>query len=285
MNTALLVEDLPDIKKTTSEMLRKDGFNIISAGNLIDAKKIFQRRASQINIVIADCRLDEGDPSNIDGKKVASYIKKLNPDLPVVGVSAHKQVDTSMFDVYYRKGGVSGPKNFFDNIDAIKSLAEKYRQRHQKDLPSALIKIKNKYNIDDNDFRTLVQHHQLTPSIEKSLLAIYKSSCLASELEKKGLKKQEVNLISPDDPNMRSYNFRNPFICVASFYKDFVIAELYGFPMIYTYGDTYESALADLVNLLKDYFEELHHNKQEAKNDPDVVRFYCYLMEIFGERE
>ena len=287
MNTAFLIEDRMDVLTTTSDLLKENGFRVISADGFDKAYNIFRRKASEINVVITDCRLDEEDDENEDGLKLARFIKKASPKTPVIGVSAYDKFKKGYryFDLFYEKGEPEEENDFFTNIPRIAEKINEFQKEENTKTPKLLLDIKRKYHITNSDFRTLVQNRHLTPSVEKALLAAHVHSDTHSmELSTDDeVQKKYPVVISPEDGAKRSFDINTPFIAIMTQYDEFSMAELYGFPMIYTYGENENIARTELIELLKEYHEELNETESDLNNTPDVVRFSLYLKELFKD--
>lgn len=285
--TILYVEDIKKLQVTTTKILKEYGFRTICASNKADAMKIFNRQSSEINAVISDCRLEDSDESNRDGLDVAKFVKTRDPEMPVIGVSAYKNFSDQAdhFDLYFEKNETEPEKDFFSNIHKISELIEIQSSNCLDLIPEQLLNLKSKYQINDRDFRMLASNRTLTPSIERALLALHKSS--DDVFDKNSAKSsdeiipiQHTKIISPESIEGKFVELKNPFIVVITVFRDYSMVELYGFQMIYTYGDSINESINEMMILLKEYFDELNSD-DTTENSVDVIKFNSYLKELF----
>jgi len=89
MNTVLIVDDEPNYQIVLSELLREEGFGIFTAGNGEEALKILSE--TDIDLVITDMRMP-----GLDGLGLLKAAKALNPDLPVIMVTAFGEVEMAV---------------------------------------------------------------------------------------------------------------------------------------------------------------------------------------------
>ena len=89
MNTVLIVDDEPNYLIVLSELLREEGFGVFTAGNGEDALKTLSD--TDIDLVITDMRMP-----GIDGLELLKAAKSLNPDLPVIMVTAFGEVEMAV---------------------------------------------------------------------------------------------------------------------------------------------------------------------------------------------
>lgn len=69
MKTILLLEDDKNLNRGISLKLRKEGYQVISAYTLEEAKKFFNRK--EIDLIISDITLPDGD-----GLEFGKYVRK-----------------------------------------------------------------------------------------------------------------------------------------------------------------------------------------------------------------
>jgi len=75
----LLIEDELEVAELAAEMLAKEGYKVILAGDGFQALKIYERIGKQIGLVILDYFLPV-----MDGDAVFDELRALNPDVNVV---------------------------------------------------------------------------------------------------------------------------------------------------------------------------------------------------------
>jgi DNA-binding response OmpR family regulator len=104
MPTVLLVEDEPGIRKVVEEALAQRGLQVLCAADDRAARRILEREASQIGVLIADVHLG----ASANGYEVARRARKLNPRIEVIYITG-RTLDVDRFGV---SGGVLLPKPF-----------------------------------------------------------------------------------------------------------------------------------------------------------------------------
>ncbi len=85
----LLTEDEQAQRMALEEHLSNNDYNVVSAGNVTDALEIIKTRT--IDIVITDYNL----PDN-NGLFLLEQVKKMNPDIPVVIITAYGSIDDAV---------------------------------------------------------------------------------------------------------------------------------------------------------------------------------------------
>ena len=88
----LILEDKLDYLKSLANELRSE-FDISLTSSLSDLQKI---SFNEIDIALLDIRLNDSDPSNIEGINILEFIKKENPELPVVMMTAYGDIDIAV---------------------------------------------------------------------------------------------------------------------------------------------------------------------------------------------
>ena len=84
----LVVEDQPREREAMSRMLRSEGFQVASAGNVVEAMALADQ---SVDLVISDLRL--GDESAI---VLLTQLRRLRTNLPVIVVTAYGDVGSAV---------------------------------------------------------------------------------------------------------------------------------------------------------------------------------------------
>src|ERR687895_2109451 len=87
----LVVDDEADIRELVSGILEDEGHRCRLARDSDEALRIIEERRP--NLVILDIWLQG---SRLDGLEVLSIIKRVHPDLPVVIISGHGNIETAV---------------------------------------------------------------------------------------------------------------------------------------------------------------------------------------------
>jgi nitrogen-specific signal transduction histidine kinase len=82
--TVLVVEDDDSVRRLSTTILRKHGYNIIEARSGVEALNIFQEHAGDLHLVITDVVMPQ-----MGGRELALRLQKSHPDLKVLYVSGY----------------------------------------------------------------------------------------------------------------------------------------------------------------------------------------------------
>lgn len=88
-NTALIIDDEPDIRELLEITLRKMDIGCACAPDLKTAKDLLKKHS--FDICLTDMRLPDGD-----GLEFVSYIQSQYPELPVAVITAHGNIETAI---------------------------------------------------------------------------------------------------------------------------------------------------------------------------------------------
>jgi len=84
----LVVDDLPDWRKTLKGLLADEGYEVEVADSLSSASTSLKGR--QFDLVVADVRLDESDVNNTDGLELATMVKEQYPGIKVILITGYE---------------------------------------------------------------------------------------------------------------------------------------------------------------------------------------------------
>ena len=145
MPKVLVIDDNPDILEALDLLLSLHGYQVVTANNKRQA--IFIASHQKINLVIQDMNFDHGMTSGEEGKSLFMELRSLQPQLPVILITAWTQLETA--------------------IELIKFGAADYLQKPWND--KKLLELVNKYCLNTESL-------QSTKEIESSF--IYKSEAM-----------------------------------------------------------------------------------------------------------
>jgi len=89
MNTILVVDDEPNYLVVLSELLKDEGFEVITAQKGEDGFKVVQD--TDLDLVITDMRMP-----GMDGLELLKAVKSYNKDLPVIMITAFGEVEKAV---------------------------------------------------------------------------------------------------------------------------------------------------------------------------------------------
>lgn len=89
MTDILVVDDEKSIRRSLTEILGYEKFNITTAENGLEAVKLIQ--LNDYNAILCDIKMPE-----MDGMEVLTKIQEIKPDIPVIMLSGHGNIDTAV---------------------------------------------------------------------------------------------------------------------------------------------------------------------------------------------
>jgi len=121
--TILVVDDESDIRLVMEDLLM-DEYNVLTAGDGVEALEIISEKRGEIELVITDIRMPR-----MDGMELLKEIKASYPGIGVMMISAFGDINTALDAI--RKGAydyISKPLPEFDELDiTIARYFEKYQ--------------------------------------------------------------------------------------------------------------------------------------------------------------
>lgn len=82
MKLAVVIDDNPTVLAVVTRVLKRDGFRVLSAGNLDGARRICWRRKLRIDLIVSDVELPDGT-----GLMLSTELSLRRPDTPLVLMS------------------------------------------------------------------------------------------------------------------------------------------------------------------------------------------------------
>ncbi len=89
MATILLIDDEASIRRTLKEILEFEKYQVLEAPDGFSAIDIFKKSA--IDIVLLDIKMPK-----MDGLEVLDFLQEINPEVPVIMISGHGNIDTAV---------------------------------------------------------------------------------------------------------------------------------------------------------------------------------------------
>jgi two-component system NtrC family response regulator len=87
--TILLIDDDESLRRVVEYNLREDGYQVVTAADGRSGLQRFQE--SSVDLVLTDVRMPE-----MDGVEVMTHLKAMQPDLPVIVLTAHGTIDSAV---------------------------------------------------------------------------------------------------------------------------------------------------------------------------------------------
>jgi two-component system cell cycle sensor histidine kinase/response regulator CckA len=82
----LVVDDETALLRVTELILRKYGYDVLPAGDGVDAVAIYARQAQQIALVLTDVQMPR-----MDGIALSGALHHLNPQVPIIAATGHNK--------------------------------------------------------------------------------------------------------------------------------------------------------------------------------------------------
>jgi CheY-like chemotaxis protein len=287
----LLIEDELPLRGIYADELQASGAFVRLASDDEQGLDAFRQYVSSISAVITDMRLRSDSDEDHSGGEMAQKIRKMAPDLPIYCNSAIdvEKLFPSVFDGYYTKGS----REIYKKFPEIVRRALSYENERFKSFPENLKALKDKYRISDVDFFDLVGNWRI-PDLERAALLLFHESALIAESRHAGGgvpalsgsdQEKTIVFVSSDYAEwMKEFNIQRPIPIVLERTEDVWVAELFGFPLIYTYADDKEEAIQYLLKLLLDYKQQMTSGARMSSDgrNIDYIRFAAFLNVLFS---
>ena len=137
--TILIVDDEEQIVRVFSWLLKKEGYQVLSAGTCVEARELLKR--SPVNLVLLDINMAE-----VDGPTLFDIIQAFHPGVKVVV--------SSVYPLEEQRQRIKGAADYYDKSAGLPELLKKIKT-HLDDAPVH----KNIVVIDDEvKVRVLLTH-------------------------------------------------------------------------------------------------------------------------------
>ena len=120
MATILLIDDEASIRRTLKEILEFEKYQVLEAPDGFSAIDIFNKSA--IDIVLLDIKMPK-----MDGLEVLDFLQEINPEVPVIMISGHGNIDTAVEAV--KKGAfdyISKPPDLNRLLITLRNAQERH---------------------------------------------------------------------------------------------------------------------------------------------------------------
>lgn len=121
MSKILIVDDMANVRKSLSILLRKNGYNVDEAENGVGALALLKN--NQYDLVVTDLKMEP-----IDGIAVLREVKLSSPDTQVILLTAYGTVENSVRAMKLGANDyLTKPYNIADMLDAVRKALENIR--------------------------------------------------------------------------------------------------------------------------------------------------------------
>jgi two-component system, NtrC family, nitrogen regulation response regulator NtrX len=120
MATILLIDDEASIRRTLKEILEFEKYQVLEAPDGFSAIDIFKKSA--VDIVLLDIKMPK-----MDGLEVLDFLQEINPEVPVIMISGHGNIDTAVEAV--KKGAfdyISKPPDLNRLLITLRNAQERH---------------------------------------------------------------------------------------------------------------------------------------------------------------
>lgn len=279
----LVVEDNPQSRKTRVDLLREYEFRVFDAANAASAMTHVHSIPS-LDLIITDINLDPGSTTNKSGLDLARRIRGEHSTIPIVGYSAYftegdlPRADRKVFNDYLGKGS-SKISELEARLEKWHRLALEHRQKRLEAAADDLERLRKKYGSPNPDFATLLllkpqesaPSRSGVPSSEELLNeAGYQLQIIEPGTSRPALSETDAKIISP-------------LIVWLKREDDVVVAEVYGYPLLYSFGESESEAVTQLLLLMDGFYKELVSEKPAPESLSTVTRRLANFLEnVFG---
>ena len=168
MTDILIVDDERDIRELIADILEDEGYSTQKAGNSDDAMK--QINGDPPGLIILDIWLKD---SRMDGIDILKTVKRDNPDIPVVIISGHGNIEIAVAAI--RQGAydfIEKPFNIDQLMVVIRRAMETSRLRRENQSLKRQDVVESEMIGNSSAFRTLVsQLDKVTKSNGRVMLS------------------------------------------------------------------------------------------------------------------
>jgi len=124
----LLVDDEADLLGTIRQILEKQGYEVTTAQPGLEAMEILKHEIDHISFVVTDLLM----PGGFDGLDLLDAVRELDPDIPVIMITAYGNVETAVKAM--QKGAftfLTKPLNYKVLIQQLEKAAETLSLRQE----------------------------------------------------------------------------------------------------------------------------------------------------------
>jgi len=276
---ALVVEDNPNARRATIDLLEANGFSALGVGSADEALKEI-KGAPSFHLILSDINLDVSRPRDKSGIALARAIRNVNMDVPVIGYSSAfadeelSREEWHIFTEHFAKGA-SGAAQLGKHIARWKKKAGEYRASRNAWAKQELERLRAEYPVAEAGFSTLrfLIPGRMEPGgrLENNDELLRKAGYRVHVIER-GVSRPLVT----DD----SASVQNPIWVWLKRSGDATVAEVYGYPELYSYGEEDEEAVRNLLVLMDGFYQDLR--KDESASGV-TARLREFLLSVFGD--
>lgn len=162
----LVVDDLPDVRKTLSGVLSDAGFFVLSASNTDDALKLIE--SEKFHVAVLDVRLEESNEDNRDGLMLMHEIrKKTSSAMAVIILTGHADVRMVQEALHPNRDGLS-PALYFLEKNELDDLPQ-YVQQAYEHVADKIITLIAEGEKEDLEFKSSIRWDYRKGGVNKEI--------------------------------------------------------------------------------------------------------------------
>jgi CheY-like chemotaxis protein len=275
----LLVDDDAASLQQRRDMYDEVGFATLAVGDEEQAIREFIASPG-VDVVITDIRLHAKMPMDKSGVKLARELKAINPDLPIVGYSAAfaenelTDQERALFTEFFARGNAT-PREIVKSVLSWKQLAMETGERRRAEARSRLQGYREKYGQSSPEFsimRFLVPNRLIHTEGDVS--------SVEDVLRKAGFELRLINrgTSRPTIKDGVAY-LQLPLLLWLRQDGDVTISEAYGFSELYSYGDSEEDAIRNILLLMDGFHRDFEAQKADGTRNMQIAEFLRSIFE------
>jgi len=265
----LIVEDREGGRNKYAKALRDINCGVITATNAKEAVNSFMT-SPKLDLVFTDIDLKGKTHPDKSGVDIARFIKHLDNELPVVGYSS-KFVDKELseeekgyFNRWFPKGDML-VKDILEMCDNLKDMANHHKLRRFNEVVDLFNKLKAKKIISNDQFGQVLETaitYDTTPfsQVEEAIAESGYSLKLLSSLVSDFISKPFLVWIRNDETLFE--------------------VEVYGYPDLYSFGNTEDEAIKNLIQIMQGYAADMKSDDADNFAGPALLlrKFLLYVI-------
>lgn len=251
----LVVEDDADALELRALQLEAAGCRAIAVDNSDDAVREIWH-APLLGGVLTDINLvHAGDDKS--GIALARYVREHRPTLPIAGYSGVFAEDRlsddelGLFDSYYGAGRLTAVE-IRSAMGSVVDLATHFEGERRARANERLEAIRLQFGVDPDEFDTF---RRLVPNEDLAIEQALAGANLHAQIVGPGT----ILPALVDDPSASpsALRLRTPIVVWVREVDDGAEAEVHGVPELYSFGESPDAAVANVMQLAVDHFREL----------------------------
>lgn len=277
---ALLVEDDEKSLRLRQELLSEHGIITVAVRSVEEAMREFLASPG-VDLVITDIKLNPTIPGDKAGVGLADQLRHISKDLPIVGYSAAfaegdlSTLERQSFTSYYPRGR-AGAREFAKYVQEWRQDAVTFHEKRISSAQERLSDLRKKYALSEPDYsvlRFLVPHKLIQADGDpESVENVLRGAGFELRLIGRGSKRPTV------DDNFRSV--KSPIPVWLREENGVSVAEVYGFPELYSHGKTKDGALENLLVLMDGFYQDLSVTSDESTSNR-LTAMSAFLADVF----